>query len=391
MRTWRFNHREAGENNDVHLAPRAGPPDDNPSYPCSSTDGGVCFSGVRRLDLDRATGRVARVSTVAGRATWPSPPSERQSRACNGWADGNASASMFNFIHGLAFEPLHGEEGGGGGGDGGGEGGDGGGGGRDGGGGGGDGAFPDDDPARASRAAGSSFLYVCDEDNNRIRRVDLHSGETTTLAGSGAPGVADGPAARAQFRYPGGVGVGADGTVYVGDYASHRIRNVTRRRAVVVAPSSPAGGAGSPDPPNDDGAVAGPVTAALPARATRNSSSTTAALRQPVVLVALLGVAGVGAAAAAARRQRLARRARARAELAAYAGLALAGPRRAAAAARSVVGEYRDDDYDDDVDDDDSDGCGGARSSASIATTTTCTTATSTTTTATVAVAVTSR
>lgn len=36
----------------------------------------------------------------------------------------------------------------------------------------------------AGGIGGSGFIYVCDEDNSRIRRVDLTTGKTTTLAGS---------------------------------------------------------------------------------------------------------------------------------------------------------------------------------------------------------------
>jgi hypothetical protein len=50
--------------------------------------------------------------------------------------------------------------------------------------------------------------------------------QVTTLAGSGEPGDADGPAGEAAFRAPEGVAVDADGNVIVADTGNHRIRRV---------------------------------------------------------------------------------------------------------------------------------------------------------------------
>jgi DNA-binding beta-propeller fold protein YncE len=71
-------------------------------------------------------------------------------------------------------------------------------------------------------------LYVADTANHRIRKI-TPDGKVTTLAGSGEPGDADGPAGEAQFRAPEGVAVGADGGdrggrfVIVADTGNHRI------------------------------------------------------------------------------------------------------------------------------------------------------------------------
>ena len=48
----------------------------------------------------------------------------------------------------------------------------------------------------------------------------------STLAGSGNTGFADGPGATAQFYYPQGVAVDANGYVYVADYHNNRIRKI---------------------------------------------------------------------------------------------------------------------------------------------------------------------
>ena len=76
-------------------------------------------------------------------------------------------------------------------------------------------------------------LYIADRDNNRIRRV-TPDGTISTVAGSGdggwwASGFSGdgGPATSAQLRYPEGVAVGQDGTLYIADSRNHRIRMVT--------------------------------------------------------------------------------------------------------------------------------------------------------------------
>jgi len=79
-------------------------------------------------------------------------------------------------------------------------------------------------------------LVVADSRNHRIRTVDPGSGTTTTLAGSVA-GDQDGPAATASFRYPTGVAVGNDGSVYVTDSGNHRIRRIAGGTVSTVAGS----------------------------------------------------------------------------------------------------------------------------------------------------------
>ncbi len=51
--------------------------------------------------------------------------------------------------------------------------------------------------------------------------------EVTTIAGSGAAGIADGPAQKATFLFPYGVAVAADGSIYISDRAAQRIRMLT--------------------------------------------------------------------------------------------------------------------------------------------------------------------
>ena len=51
-----------------------------------------------------------------------------------------------------------------------------------------------------------------DDHTHRIRRVDIATGETTTLAGSGTQGFLDGAGSSAQFNSPFGVAIDPTGT-----------------------------------------------------------------------------------------------------------------------------------------------------------------------------------
>src|SRR5581483_6391932 len=73
---------------------------------------------------------------------------------------------------------------------------------------------------------GTSRIYVADSANHRIRSVDF-GGSTLTLAGSGASGDADGPNLQASFTAPSAVAVDAAGDLFVTDASSGLVRRVS--------------------------------------------------------------------------------------------------------------------------------------------------------------------
>lgn len=73
-----------------------------------------------------------------------------------------------------------------------------------------------------------SSVFIADYSNHAIRRVVVATGETTTVAGTGAQGFADGQTgALTQFWRPEALGLSADGLIlYVADTFNHCIRRV---------------------------------------------------------------------------------------------------------------------------------------------------------------------
>jgi hypothetical protein len=72
---------------------------------------------------------------------------------------------------------------------------------------------------------GAGNVYVTDFNNNRIRKVSP-TGVVTTVAGAAIKGDADGTGAAAKFSNPKGVAVDVAGNVYVADLANNRIRKI---------------------------------------------------------------------------------------------------------------------------------------------------------------------
>ena len=98
-------------------------------------------------------------------------------------------------------------------------------------------------------------VYIADYANHRVRRV-APDGVITTVAGTGAKGSGGdgGPAVAAQLDSPAGLAVGSDGTVYVSEFGGDRVRAISPAGTIsTVAGTGAPGGDG-------DGGPAGAAT-----------------------------------------------------------------------------------------------------------------------------------
>ncbi|WP_447974162.1 NHL domain-containing protein [Nitrospira sp. Kam-Ns4a] len=82
---------------------------------------------------------------------------------------------------------------------------------------------------------GRGGLYIADQSNNRVRRLDLATGIITTVAGTGEAAYSGdgGPAAAAALAGPSGLAVGLDGALYIADTFNGRIRKVEPGTGVI--------------------------------------------------------------------------------------------------------------------------------------------------------------
>ena len=111
-------------------------------------------------------------------------------------------------------------------------------------------------PAGVAVAADGS-VYVAESDGQTIRRIAPDAAHTVSLvAGTGTDGYVDGPGAGARFRWPLGLAVGADGTIYVADSVNNAIRAIAPDAAHTVSTYA---GTGSPN----GGYADGPGSSAL--------------------------------------------------------------------------------------------------------------------------------
>src|SRR5215470_17469392 len=69
-------------------------------------------------------------------------------------------------------------------------------------------------------------LYICDQSNQRIRRVSPN-GIITTVAGSGVAGYADGPAGSAKLYLPRSISIDASGNILIAEPYNQRVRYLT--------------------------------------------------------------------------------------------------------------------------------------------------------------------
>ncbi len=77
-------------------------------------------------------------------------------------------------------------------------------------------------------APGDSIIYISDSENHVIRQLNLNTTAVSTVAGTPTVlGLVDGPSSTAKFRNPGGLALSSDGTMlYVADAGNHCIRKI---------------------------------------------------------------------------------------------------------------------------------------------------------------------
>ncbi len=79
------------------------------------------------------------------------------------------------------------------------------------------------------------ILYIADQSNNRVRRVDLKTGLINTVAGTGEAAFSgdDMPAAQATLAGPSGLAVGSQGDLYIADTFNNRVRRVDAKTGLI--------------------------------------------------------------------------------------------------------------------------------------------------------------
>jgi len=98
-------------------------------------------------------------------------------------------------------------------------------------------------------------IYIAERDNHVVRRVDAKTGMISTLAGTGTAGFSGdgGPATRAQLRQPHSIAVDAKGRLLICDIGNHRIRQVDLSSGTIET----YGGTGERQPTPDGAPVKG--------------------------------------------------------------------------------------------------------------------------------------
>ncbi len=105
-------------------------------------------------------------------------------------------------------------------------------------------AFGDGGPAlQASLNAPKAMIFdkagnllVADTNNHKVRKINLTTGEITTIAGIGTAGfTGDGePAARTKLNFPNGLAIDERGNIFISDSANNRIRRVDVDSSVIT-------------------------------------------------------------------------------------------------------------------------------------------------------------
>jgi sugar lactone lactonase YvrE len=107
-------------------------------------------------------------------------------------------------------------------------------------------------------------IYVVDEANQRVRKIDT-AGIITTVAGNGVAGYAgdNGPATSAQLRFPTGVVVDKNGNIFIADRSNMRIRKVDKNGIITTYAGVIKGGYGGDGGPAAKANLYAPTDVAL--------------------------------------------------------------------------------------------------------------------------------
>lgn len=89
---------------------------------------------------------------------------------------------------------------------------------------------------RAIAFDGSGNMYVVLREGNAVYRIDARTHERTRFAGTGEKGYTGdgGPALQAKFNGPKGISCAPDGTIYVADTENHVIRRIDRNGEITT-------------------------------------------------------------------------------------------------------------------------------------------------------------
>lgn len=79
-------------------------------------------------------------------------------------------------------------------------------------------------------------LYIADTMNHRVRKVDAKSGVIVTIAGTGRPRYSgdDGPASSAALNEPTDLALDGNGGLYIADQSNHRVRKIDLMSGIIT-------------------------------------------------------------------------------------------------------------------------------------------------------------
>jgi sugar lactone lactonase YvrE len=108
---------------------------------------------------------------------------------------------------------------------------------------------------------GSQDLYIADSRNNQVRKVDALSGLITTVAGTGVAGFSgdNGLATYAQLSGPADVALDRNGNLYIGDQNNSRVRRVDTRGYITTVAGNGTFGYGGDGAAAVDAAISYPT------------------------------------------------------------------------------------------------------------------------------------